>query len=123
MPSKSAEQSGLIIPPGRVGSILQAKHLTRRKSKGVNVTVAASVQALAVVLLDAIAEECEKDGVKTAQRDHVRNAIVNNEALSAMFRNACFTEVNATPYISPAIMPAVRRKRSTKKSGRKLAED
>ena len=115
MPSRSAEQSKLTIPPGRVGSILGAHHLTRRKSNLVNVTVAAAVEAITAMILDAAAEQCEQTGMRTVQRDHIKNAIVSHTGLERMFRDACFTGVSATQYISPAVMPAPQRKRKAKK--------
>jgi histone H3/H4 len=116
MPSTSAKQSGLTFPPGRVGRILGAGHYTRRKSNLVNVTVAAATEAMTAVLLDATAERCESAGVRTVQRDHVRDAIVRDKGLSRFFKDVCFIGVTATEYLSPAIMPSNKRRRRSKKS-------
>ena len=89
----------------------------------VKVTIAAATEAMISMLLDATAEECEHSGVRTVQRDHIRDAAISNAGLSTFFKDGCFIGVTPTPYLSPAIIPSTKYRRRAVKNAQDPVEE
>jgi len=89
----------------------------------VKVTIAAATEAMISMLLDETAEQCERTGVRTMQRDHIRDAAISSDGLSMFFKDGCFIGVTPTPYLSPAIIPSTRRRRRPAKGTQEPEED
>lgn len=89
----------------------------------VKVTIAAATEAMISMLLDATADECERSGVRTMQRDHIRDAAISSDGLRVFFKDGCFIGVAPTAYLSPAIIPSTKRRKRATKSAQEPAED
>jgi histone H3/H4 len=115
MPSKSAQITGLTIPPGRVNGIIEKNRVSARKSATVKVSIAAATEALLTLLLNNTVERCKEAGVQSIRRDDIKQAIIETPSLGEIFKEGCFVSVPPPEYISPALIPSKKNRKSKKK--------
>jgi hypothetical protein len=62
----------------------------------VKVTIAAATEAMIAMLLDETAEQCERSGVRTMQRDHIRDAVISSDGARRRLGQAFCAPLQAT---------------------------